>query len=76
MARIRLVRPFSAETLDFFVDNLVSYFAPLFYPMAQAPLPPAPDSSKCPGVQESVAKILCARRWVAAHGVCEVEEVF
>ena len=44
--------------------------------MAQAPLPPAPDSSKCPGVQESVAKILCARRWVAAYGVCEVEGVF
>ena len=44
--------------------------------MAQAPLPPAPDSSKCPGVQESVAKILFARRWVAAYGVCEVEGVF
>ena len=44
--------------------------------MAQAPLPPAPDSSKCPGVQESVAKILFARRWVAAYGVFEVEEVF
>ena len=44
--------------------------------MAQALLPPAPDSSKCPGVQESVAKILFARRWVAAYGVFEVEEVF